>query len=194
MIAKNLLKGDKIQHDGEIVEVLMRLRGKEVHGAVVVVLDEIGEYLFNGTTDVTLVERDGLPVHETPTITVTMEQKHFSAAEPRYTAIFVHETDAGKVPAPSTRGEDPASDLDWDHYNAQLLDQIHRATNEALPYLVQVGKWEAAPKLRFTEKAGCTMCPCSPGMVPESNLHLPNGEGSYDVWISLKPAFFEAAA
>lgn len=196
MLAQNLIAGDQIRHNDDVVILGKRLERDREGRTVTFALEGFdGEHVFRFDTDPELLSRHGLPVFETPRLTVTLGRKSYGPNDPMSSAIFVSEVEVGKAPAFSQRGEDVELDREWDHYNAQEIDQMTTAAREALGLLVEsdLTTWEEAPTLRFSSRAGCKDCPCSSGLVLGSRLTLHDHPGQYDTWVSLKPAFFQEA-
>jgi hypothetical protein len=74
----------------------------------------------------------------------------------------------GEEPAYSVRGEDEVSDKAWDSYNRSFVKLMKSFATESLA----AGGVEL-PKVSFSRKAGCSMCPCSPGFIlDETNLEI----------------------
>lgn len=71
-----------------------------------------------------------------------------------------------------SRGVSPEADKAWDRGNREVVKNQRAVIDRALecsPLLRQIVGGEA---LKFSRKAGCSMCPCSPGFVSAGVLEV----------------------
>lgn len=94
----------------------------------------------------------------TPAPTITLQRRY--ADRPRDThLIFVDNTPDPDMPRPphTVKGDDPKVDKAWRRYNRMQIQIMRDAAARATGF---------DPKdLRFSRRAGCSMCPCSPGFI-----------------------------
>lgn len=66
----------------------------------------------------------------------------------------------------TTKGEDPEMDKLWKRWNRATVILMRETAEKAL----KVANIDHEEKLSFSRKAGCSMCPCSPGFVAKEQF------------------------
>jgi hypothetical protein len=67
--------------------------------------------------------------------------------------------DIPRSPPYSTKGDDPEIDKEWVRYNRAEVETIRQAAAAVFKEIgVETG-------MKFSKRAGCSMCPCSPGLI-----------------------------
>lgn len=133
---------------------------------------------------------------------VFIRARRFESPRQYYTKTRVYVSLTGvDLPEPppygSTRGDGSDEDKAWKAYNKAEEQAMRNLITAALPALKVWGlvpqdtiatkntPGHTGTKIAFSRKAGCSMCPCSPGFIVQSNTlgrldHVPA-----DIWISL---------
>lgn len=69
-------------------------------------------------------------------------------------------------------GERIAFDAEWRKYNREEVKMMRAHLEPALEELDEFLEVQDPGKVRFSRKAGCSMCPCSPGFVAEDLMWI----------------------
>jgi hypothetical protein len=89
----------------------------------------------------------------------------------------------------ATRGEFPEVDALYDEMNQHIVDTkttIAQTAVAQLSGIVEGNVDRAVERAEFSRYAGCTVCPCSPGVILGSRLFL--GYREVNVWVRRRPA------
>jgi len=153
---------------------------------------------------------------ETPldTVWVTLIERHYgsSASEKREYRQTSRVYGAIDALVPEFTAEEPYANIaitgetTLDKMRGSVWNAWKRATtaetiNRLVPILEQLGRMDgvkvpSVSGIKFSQKAGCTMCPCSPGFVMSctvtsdrpSSWNLPyNHSGPVDIYIETEP-------
>lgn len=95
----------------------------------------------------------------------------------KYGGDLTQEDIVGEQPDITIRGEDPESDKAWDAYNRWEK----KVAKEALVGVLSkaVGRKVLPNEVKYSRKAGCSLCACSPGFItaPELGRELVRATG-----------------
>ncbi len=79
----------------------------------------------------------------------------------------------------SSKGDDPANDKLWREYNRLEVVAMRSKIAKSIPAIAAAsGYYIDISRLRFSRKAGCSSCPCSPGFIYAGDADF------IDIWIS----------
>jgi len=107
----------------------------------------------------------------------SMKGRFYVWGEPKPEKVF---DDIECVPPYGSRGENEANDKAWDVYNKREV----KVSRETVEVALRAAGIAMPAKMTYSRKAGCSMCPCSPGFVIKDDSHEFHG---YDVWVSVVP-------
>lgn len=94
------------------------------------------------------------------------------------------------LPRPLPIGEDKANDQAYATFNRAYVRHASAVAAQAVPALVEAGLIERLPMAyggKYSRKAGCSTCPCSPGLVLNQMLFNKRGY-RVNVFISRRKA------
>lgn len=133
---------------------------------------------------------------EAYTITVRFAKNNWDREAQRKTRLYVSgETkvdfteayELQKANGYAPIGTNPDEDKLFRKLNREVVKNKRAVAADAIEAVYELGEMIDSSKLSFSNKAGCSMCPCSPGFIVDRIVRdIETGRVVTDIWVTVK--------